>query len=70
MAAQKTNTEKLTTVGQLRLKRTIITDPRIVRVYMTDTLYFNLNIIAQYAGVTIDELIRNAMIDYSKECNG
>lgn len=70
MAAQKTNTEKLTTVGQLRLKRTIITDPRIVRVYMTDTLYFNLNIIAQYAGVTIDELIRNAMIDYAKECNG
>ncbi|QNK64244.1 hypothetical protein H7F33_07105 [Pedobacter sp. PAMC26386] len=70
MVATRINTEKLTTVGQLRLKRTIITDPRIVRLYMTEKLYFDLNIIAQYAGVTLDELLRNMAKDYVKECNG
>lgn len=50
---------KLTSVGQLKLKRTVFENPKIVRVYMDADTYLTLNINATYAGVTVDEHIRN-----------
>lgn len=62
--------EWVTSVSQLRLKRTIIADPAIVRLYLKKDLLFQLHTIAHFAGLTVDELIRDVLKSYVKECNG
>lgn len=58
---------KVVSVGQLRLKRTLITDPRIVRLYLTEQMYFKLNTLSHHAQYTPDELIRFILQEYIKE---
>lgn len=67
---QRPETDRVVSVGQLRLKRTLIADPSIVRLYLPQDLYFKLNAIALYSSMTVDELLRTVAGDYVKECNG
>lgn len=46
-------------VGEMRLKRTFIQDPRLVRLHLTHDDYVALTSNAMFSGLTIDEYIRN-----------
>ncbi|PRY50377.1 hypothetical protein B0I27_109100 [Arcticibacter pallidicorallinus] len=61
---------KVVAIGQLRYKRTVYKDPRIVRLYMDKKMYFDLNTLSHYAQMTPDELIREVLGDWIKEQNG
>jgi hypothetical protein len=69
ITTQRPETDRVVSVGQLRLKRTLIAEPSIVRLYLPQDLYFKLNAIALYSQQTVDELLRNVAKDYVTECN-
>lgn len=59
-----------TVIGKLKLKRTIIPNAAVQKIYFIPERYFKLVTVSQFMGITTDELIRIICDEYIDSNDG